>query len=293
MKDNYNISKLTSFKIGGNVKKVYFPKSVDEFVEILKSEPNVKVYGNLSNTLVSSFGYDGPIVLTTKMSNVEINGTRVQAECGTKGPKLAQIVLEKHLTGFEFMIGFPGTVGGNIYMNASANGQCISDNLISVTVFDSNSILKITKKELDFSYRHSLFMDKKYIILSAEFDLKNQKIGIIQDKMKKNLEFRSHHQPTLVLPNCGSVFKNPDGDSAGRLLDSVGAKEMSYGGAYVWDKHANFIINKNATSLDVLRLMEKMVTAVESAYGIKLLPEMQFLGDNKDEVKLCEKLKIK
>ncbi len=292
MESNFNISNLTSFKIGGSIKKVYFPSSIGEFVEILKSEKNAKVFGNLSNTLISSYGYDGTVVLTTKMTNIEIDGTTVKADCGVKGPKLAQLLQEKGLSGFEFMIGFPGTIGGNLYMNASANNQCISENLISVDVYYKNQIVTISKDELDFSYRHSSFMDDNRIILSAEFDLKNDTPEIIKQRMQDNLKFRTNHQPSLALPNCGSVFKNPAGDSAGRLLDSVGAKNMAFGGAYVWDKHANFIINKNATSTDVLKLMDNMATAVENFYGIKLLPEMRFLGNNKEEVELCKKLKI-
>ncbi len=294
LENNFNIKSLTSFKIGGKVRKVYFPTSVDEFAEILKTEPDAKVFGNLSNTLVSSDGYDGVVILTTKMCNVDFSGTRVVADCGIKGPKLAQLAAAKGLSGFEFMIGFPGSLGGNVCMNASANNQCISDKLVSVLCFDGSEVKKYTKAQMNFAYRHSVCMDKKLIVLSAEFELEKADISVINEKMDMNLKFRKGHQPSLALPNCGSVFKNPEGDSAGRLLDSVGAKSMAFGGVHVWENHANFIINDNdGTSLDVLLLMDKMSSVVEAEYGIKLIPEVRYLGgNNKIEEELCEKLLI-
>ena len=294
METNFDISKLTSFKIGGKIKKVYFPTTLDEFVKNLKDEPDAKVFGNLSNTLISSDGYDGTVILTTKMSNITINDNFVTVDCGVKGPKLAQTAAEKGLSGFEFMIGFPGSIGGNICMNASAHGQCISDKLISVTVYDGTEVKIYSKDAMEFSYRHSICMDKNLIVLNATFELEPKDSQDIKAQMQENLAFRNSHQPSMALPNCGSVFKNPLGDSAGRLLDSIGAKQMAEGGVHVWENHANFIINDRAgTSLDVLRLMNKMSNAVKEKYGIKLIPEVRFLGgNNQEEVELCKNLKI-
>ncbi len=294
MENNFDISKLTSFKIGGKIKKVYSPTSVDGFVEILKSEPDAKVFGNLSNTLVSSDGYAGAVILTTKMTNVSVDNNIVTVECGLKGPKLSQIVAEKGLSGFEFMIGFPGSIGGNICMNASAHGQCISDTLISVLVYDGEEVKTYAKSDMEFAYRHSICMDKDLVVLSAKFELENKDIEEIKSKMQENLAFRNSHQPSMALPNCGSVFKNPEGNSSGRLLESIGAKQMTVGGVHVWENHANFIINDGSgTSLDVLKLMDKMSSAVEEKYNIKLIPEVRYLGGNNlEEVELCKKLNI-
>ena len=294
METDFDISKYTSFKIGGKVKRVYFPKSVDEFVEILKKEPEARVFGNLSNTLVSSDGYNGAVVLTSQLSNIKFDGTKVFCECGVKGPMLSQKAAERGLSGFEFMIGFPGSVGGNICMNASAHNQCISDRLVSVKCYDGKCVKDYAKEDMDFSYRHSVCSEKNLIVLSAKFELEKSDKTLISQKMNDNLEFRKTHQPSLVLPNCGSVFKNPDGDSAGRLLDSVGAKEFCCGGAKVWEHHANFIVNDgSATSEDVLNLMEKMYDEVDKRYNIKLQPEIKYLGGNNDnEDLICKKLKI-
>ena len=288
---DFEIKRFTTFKIGGKIREVFFPQSVAEFCEILKSYPDIKVFGNLSNTLVSTYGYDGRIVLTTKMDGVEISATKVVAEAGVKGPKLSQIIAEKGLSGFEFMIGFPTSIGGAVCMNASAHNQAISDKLLCATCYSpEEGVITLTKEDLKFEYRKSVCQSKNLIVLSAEFNLEPKPQSEIKAKMDENLVFRKSHQPSLVLPNCGSVFKNPSNDSAGRLLDSVGAKQMSFGGAKVWENHANFIVNTGgATSLDVLSLMYKMQQTVKKEYNIILEPEIRFLGtNNEEESELCQ-----
>lgn len=292
MKNNFEIKNLTTFKIGGLIKRVFLPDSVEEFVENLKFCP--KVLGNMSNVLISSFGYDGDVVLTKHLSDVKIMDNLVEAQAGILGIKLAQEVMQKGLSGLEFMIGFPGTLGGNVSMNASANGQCVSDKLKNVKCFDGEKILTLSKEEMKFSYRHSICEDNKnLVVLSAEFELDRKNPDLIKQTMDECLQFRRTHQPSLALANCGSVFKNPINNSAGKLLDEVGAKEMKVGGAKVWDNHANFIINTgSATSTDVLELMLMMSSAVENKFGIKLIPEVRYLGSNQYEESLCEKLRM-
>lgn len=288
---NFEIKKLTSFKIGGRICEVFFPENLSEFEQILSQNPSLPVLGNLSNTLISSDGYSGGIILTTKMKNIAINGDTVIADAGVKGPKLSQEVCKFGLSGLEFMIGFPGSVGGEVCMNASANSQAISDSLISVTAYvEGQGIVKFSKDEMNFSYRHSRCQDEKIIVLQAEFKLLKKAQEEIEQQMAQNLTFRKEHQPSLALPNCGSIFKNPQGDSAGRLLDSIGAKNTICGGVKVWENHANFIVNNNCgTSLDVLTLMFDLYSKVKEKYGIELEPEIRFLGGNNEkEVELCK-----
>lgn len=288
---NFDIKKLTSFKIGGQISEVFFPENIDEFVEILKENEGIRVFGNLSNTLISTDGFDGKIILTTKMNSIKIDGNKVIADCGVKGPKLAQEVCKNGLSGLEFMIGFPGSVGGEVCMNASANGQCISDKLVSVTCYSQAlGLVKLSKDEMGFDYRKSRCQKEDLIVLQVEFELDKKDISEIQAQMNKNLEFRRGHQPSLALPNCGSIFKNPQGDSAGRLLESVGAKELSFGGVKVWENHANFIINNRAgCSTDVLSLMCEMKQKVKDKYNIELEPEIRFLGnENSKDKELCK-----
>lgn len=292
---NFNIKNLTSFKIGGEIGEVFFPENIHQFVELLKTYPNIEVFGNLSNTLVSSYGYDGKIIITSKMNRISIYENKVSAGCGVKGPKLAQEVCASGLSGLEFMIGFPGSVGGEVCMNASANGQAISDKLVSVTCFSRKyGLITFSKEKMGFGYRSSRCRNEDITVLQADFELEPKKVEEIQNQMNANLDFRRKHQPSLALPNCGSIFKNPVSNPAGRLLESVGAKQLMIGGAHVWRNHSNFIINaNNATSLDVLELMLELKERVLEEYNINLEPEIRFLGSNKEELKLWQKLNKK
>lgn len=348
IKEDFEIH--TSFKIGGKIKKVYFPETIGEFAQILKDEPNIFVGGNWSNTLLSSYGYNGSVISTSKLKKIEgksishceektkfstwqsikkldcfanarnddndgfseisqdqqpdtdlspyrpiaLSPNIITVSAGVKGPKLAQTVAEYGLSGLEFMIGFPGSVGGEVFMNAGAHGQCVSDVFKSAKVYDGEKIRTLTKDEMDFSYRHSICQDKNYIVLEAEFELTPENPDKIKQKMAEYLEFRKNHQPSLALPNCGSIFKNPENNSAGKLLDECGVKGLQIGGAKVWENHANFIVNTgNATSTDVLQLMSEMQKRVKEKFNIELIPEIKFLGNNKYEVELCEQLRIK
>lgn len=303
IKEDFEIKNHTSFKIGGKIAKIYFPETIDEFAQILQNEPNIFVGGNWSNTLVSSYGYLGKVFSTSNLDYIttsfNFNSSYPKKEyivagTGVKGPKLAQTVAEYGLSGLEFMIGFPGSVGGEVFMNAGAHGQSISDVLVSAKVFDGNSIITLTKEEMDFSYRHSICQDKKYIVLEAEFELTPKNPEEVKQKMAENLEFRKTHQPSLTLPNCGSIFKNPENNSAGKLLDECGVKGLQIGGAKVWENHANFIVNTgNATSTDVLKLMLEMKQRVKEKFNISLKPEICYLGDNEEEDLLCQMLYLK
>jgi UDP-N-acetylmuramate dehydrogenase len=270
VKENFEIKNLTTYKIGGKVKKVYFPETVAEFSELLRTLDDYIVLGNCSNVLISSNGCNKEIIMTTELKNFEIRGLKVFASCGVKGPLIAQKTAEAELSGFEFMIGFPGTIGGEIYMNASAHGQCISDCLTQCCLFDreSKEIVYKTKDEMGFDYRKSVLQEGRYILLHAEFDLQKGTKEDIDDLISRNLEFRKSIQPSLATPNAGSVFKNPPNDSAGRLLDKAGVKTFDLPRAKVWDNHANF-----------LTLMLMMYNAVKNQYTIGLKPEIIFLGD--------------
>lgn len=277
VEENFDIKKLTAFKIGGKIAKMLFPETIAEFADALQKYPKVFVVGNLSNTLVSSSGYNGVVISTSKLNQIKIDENRVLAGAGVRGPKLSQVVAEKNLGGLEFMIGFPGSVGGEVFMNAGANGQCIADVLKSAKVFCPEKGV-ITLSDFEFGYRSSICQKKNYIVLEAEFELIRR--DGVKEKMKENLAFRKSHQPSLALPNCGSIFKNPEGNSAGRLLDECGVKGLEIGGVKVWENHANFIVNhNNGTSEDVINLMREMRKRVRENFNIELKPEIRFLGE--------------
>lgn len=290
VKHDIELKDVSYFKIGGKIKNLYYPKSIDEFTYLLKILKNPLVFGGFSNVLFSSSGVKEDIICTQKMDIYKIHEMQVSALAGVRGAVLSRACMENSLTGFEFMSGFPGSIGGNIYMNASAYKQCISDNLINVKIFDTvqKEIIELKKEDLNFSYRTSILQTKPYVLLEANFELKKGDKNSIQQTILSNREFRKAHQPQ-ALPNVGSIFRNPDGDSAGRMLDEIGAKTFSVGGAKVFDNHANFIINdNNATSTDVLELMLIMYNKVKERFNINLKPEVKYFGEKTDrEKEIC------
>lgn len=279
--ENYELKKHTTFKIGGCAKRAFFPSTVDEFAELLGTLEKPIILGSCSNVLISTEGIDADVVLTTKMNGFEVTNNRITAQCGVKVPMLAREAEHKSLSGFEFMIGFPGSVGGAVYMNASAHSQAISDTFKSCRVYDidSKKIIELNKEEMKFGYRSSILQSGKYILLDAVFELLPVSKEEISAIMLRNLEFRKGKQPSLSMPNAGSIFKNPPNDSAGRLLEKAGVKGLKEGGAQVWLGHANFIVNvEDATSKDVSQLMNKMYNEVKDKYTIELVPEVKFVG---------------
>jgi UDP-N-acetylmuramate dehydrogenase len=297
-KENFDISGMTTFKVGGIVKNIYFPVNQKEFVLLLKTLKKPVVLGSCSNIICSSQGFDGDIISTIKMNAITIRGTKVILECGVKGPMASQTAYQKGLTGFEFMIGFPGSIGGNVYMNAGAHGQSVSECFSQACVFDikQKEILYLSNKEMNFDYRYSELQTGRYILLEAEFELKKADKNVIKELMDRNLEFRKNIQPSLAIPNAGSVFKNPENDSAGRLLDKAGVKTLEVNGVRVWEKHANFIVNtENGTSEDILELIYKMYKKVKEMYTIELEPEIRYIGKKtKREDEICKQIyKIK
>lgn len=291
LQTDFDIKKSTTMKIGGKIAKFYTPETIDEFVQIMQKEPKAFIAGNLSNVIVSSFGYDGAVISTKKLNKIQVDGNKIIAGAGVRGTKLSKIALENGLSGMEFMIAFPGSIGGEVYMNAGAHGQEIASILKFAKIYSpQDGLLELSNKELEFGYRTSICHKKNYSVLEVEFELLSKSRDEIQLKIDENLSFRKSKQPDLTIPNCGSTFKNPTGDSAGRLLDAVGVKGLKVGGMKVWENHANFIVNDGeATSLDALQLMFEMYKRVKEKFNIELKPEIIFLGGNNEkEVEICK-----
>lgn len=291
LQTDFDIKKSTTMKIGGKIARFYTPETIDEFVQIMQKEPKAFIAGNLSNVIVSSFGYDGAVISTKKLNKIQVDGNKIIAGAGVRGTKLSKIALENGLSGMEFMIAFPGSIGGEVYMNAGAHGQEIASILKFAKIYSpQDGLLELSNKELEFGYRTSICHKKNYSVLEVEFELLSKSRDEIQLKIDENLSFRKSKQPDLTIPNCGSTFKNPTGDSAGRLLDAVGVKGLKVGGMKVWGNHANFIVNDGeATSLDALQLMFEMYKRVKEKFNIELKPEIIFLGGNNEkEVEICK-----
>lgn len=283
IKENVSFKTLTTYKTGGVCKYLISPFEVLSLIELLKvlKKNNIKfkIFGNGSNILASDKVYDGVIIRLDKFNKVKVDGDIVYAEAFVNLISLSLTCLNNNLTGFEWASGIPGTVGGACYMNAGAYLKSVSDVLISVTVLDEDyNVLEIPLKDLEFGYRKSNLMDKGYIILGAKFKLSKGNYDDILNLITERRERRYKSQP-LNYPSAGSVFRNPDGDYAGRLIEECNLKGYIKGGAKISDMHANFIVNyNNATSSDVKDLIELAKLKVHEKFNIDLKCEQELFN---------------
>lgn len=286
--ENKPLASFTTFKIGGIADKLYKPANIDQLMQIVQdidiNQDNPLIIGAGSNLLVSSQGHRGKVIYMKNLNKMSIDAEGVlSSEAGAKSAVFANFCKKNLKSGLEFLIGIPGTVGGAVYMNCSACGQWISDSILDAQILDlkEKKIITIPAENLDLKYRHSNINSKSQIILSARFKLTDDTLENIESKMEYTLNFRNEKQPKGF--NAGSMFKNPSSDpkmSSGSLIDSLGAKGWTEGGAEVSHLHANFIENfNNATSLDISRLLLRLHLAVKDKYGIKLTPEVKYVGE--------------
>ena len=271
----------TTYKLSGKIKKVIYPTDVLNLVELLKylSSNNMKymVIGNGSN-IIFMHDYDGVIIKLDNFRDVLINETEIMVGAGYDLIKLAMKTARLGLSGLEFASGIPGTIGGAVYMNAGAYNHEMSEIVKDITIIDDNfEVKKLSKKDIDFGYRNSILKRKKYICISATLSLKKGDREKILEVIKERKEKRKKTQP-LNYPSAGSVFQNPSGDFAGRLIEQAGLKGMNINDAVVSKKHANFIINKGcASGKDIKKLMFLVKKEVLKKYGIELISEQEFI----------------
>ena len=283
IKENVSLKTLTTLKVGGISKYVFYPKDVTSLKKALtlfkKNNINYKIFGNGSNIIPSDKIYDGVIIKLSSLNNLKIDVEVIEVEAGYSLMKLAKEVFKLGLSGLEWACGIPGTIGGAVYMNAGAYKQDMSFVLEKITALDENmNIVTLNKDELDFSYRHSRLMEENLICLSATLKLEKKDISLIEEVVNKRKEKRMETQP-LEYPSAGSVFRNPFNDFAGRLVEECNLKGKQIGGAMISLKHANFIINKdNATGKDVLDLINLAKKEVKEKFNIELKQEQELFN---------------
>ena len=283
IKENVSLKTLTTLKVGGIGKYVFYPKDVTSLKKALtlfkENNINYKIFGNGSNIIPSDKIYDGVIIKLSSLNNLKIEDEVIEVEAGYSLMKLAKEVIKLGLSGLEWANGIPGTIGGAVYMNAGAYKQDMSFVLEKITALDENmNIVTLNKDELDFSYRHSRLMEENLICLSATLRLEKKDISLIEEVVNKRKEKRMETQP-LEYPSAGSVFRNPFNDFAGRLVEECNLKGKQIGGAMISLKHANFIINKdNATGKDVLDLINLAKKEVKEKFNIELKQEQELFN---------------
>ena len=276
------MSRHTSFRIGGPVAVMAFPKSGEELAEILKVSAlmDIKpaILGAGTNVLAPDAGIDGLVIcLKDCMGGMEqLDETTIRVAAGVTMTRAAMFAANLGLGGMEFAHGIPGTIGGGVYMNAGAYGGEIKDICTFVDVMDKDgNITRRTAEEMKFSYRHSVLEDEGGIVLAAEFKLVPTSSEDVKAKMKELQTKRSASQP-LDLPSAGSAFKRPVGGFAAALIDQAGLKGYTVGGAGISTKHAGFAVNVGgATAADVRNLLSQVSDIVFEKSGIRLEPEVR------------------
>ena len=285
---NEPMSRHTSWRVGGVADRYYRPTDINDistYLESLSSNEPIFWLGLGSNLLVADAGIRGTVICTSGVLNEikKIDETRIYVEAGVPSPKLAKFSAKLGLTGAEFLSGIPGTFGGALKMNAGAVGGETWDIVESVETIDSMGVIHKRKpSDFNISYR---FVDAKDADLNEEWFVSaivNLELGD-KDKslqtIKDHLNRRSATQPTQQ-PNAGSVFRNPEGDFAARLIEKCGLKGFCIGGACVSEKHANFIINTGtATANDINALIKSIHKKVQQQHNVDLIREVQIIGE--------------
>ncbi len=270
-----SLSSWTTFGIGGKVKRLTLARSRASL--IAGAGRGGLVIGRGSNILASDSGYDGEVVIN-RYDGFKVKGCTVTAGSGCGISLLSRVAAESGLSGLEWAVGVPGSVGGAVRMNAGAFGSCVADNLLYADVFRDGKIVRLCNKALNFSYRSSGLL-KTDVVLSAAFELKSADISVIGARMKSYAEYRLSTQPKGK--SAGSVFKNPRGQGVfvGRIIEMSGLKGCREGGAKISDEHGNIIINTGgATARDVTRLIGRMKDAL-NAFGVIAEEEIVYIGE--------------
>lgn len=277
------LSRHTTFRIGGPA-AVFLecdtPGDLGLALSVLAEEDvEWTVLGKGSNVLASDAGYDGAVlVLGRDFKHYTLDGTHLRSGAGVVLGALVQAAFRSGLTGLEFAVGVPGTLGGALAMNAGSRDAWIGSIVDTVTLFEPGvGLVAVGGAEIDWGYRRSSLASRG-VIVEASLALREGDGDHIRQVMEASLRRRKRSQP-LGSHSAGSVFVNPDGDSAGRLIESAGMKGEAVGGAQVSEVHANFIVNTGtASAADVIALVHRIREAVRETHGVELRPEIRFLG---------------
>ena len=275
----------TTFRIGGPADLCVTPGSIQAVADSIRickeTQTPYAVIGNGSNLLVSDAGYRGVIIqISRNLNQVSVNGEEIRAQAGAMLSVIAKTALSESLTGFEFASGIPGTLGGAAVMNAGAYGGEMKDVLTEVTVLTrEGEIRTVPAGKLEMGYRTSLAAKNGWIILEAVLKFQKGDAEAIRGRMEELKMQRVTKQP-LDLPSAGSTFKRPEGYFAGKLIMDAGLRGFTVGGAQISEKHCGFVVNKGgATAEDVRNLICAVQKKVQEDAGVKLEPEVKFLGE--------------
>jgi len=286
IRQNEQMKKHTTFKIGGPVRAMLFPQKEEEILKLCQMccETGLipLIIANGSNILATDKKINRIVINTTKLNEIILtdkdNGV-LKAGAGAMLATIAVFALESGLTGFEFAHGIPGSIGGAVVMNAGAYGGEMKDvTKITTAYVKKTGLCEFEGEEHDFSYRHSRFSQTDDVIISSVIRLQNGNKEEIRRKMDELSEKRRTSQP-LDVPSAGSTFKRPVNGYAAELIDRAGLKGYTIGGAEVSSKHAGFIVNKGAATFDdIMNLINHVKETVHKEFGITLEPEIKIFS---------------
>ncbi len=289
VRPNVALAPRTTYKVGGPARWLATPRNLDDLGlvgrAVAEAGVPVVVLGRGSNVVVADDGFDGVVVcLAEGFSQVRWEGTRAVAGAAVALPRLARAAVERGRLGLEFFVGIPGSVGGAVHQNAGCHGRETKDVLVSASVWDLRQgvMTERSVEDLELGYRHSNLADHE-VVVEARFQTTPGDPAEGERLMREITRWRRDHQPGGTL-NAGSVFKNPPGDAAGRIIDAAGLKGLRRGRVYVSERHANFFVAEpGATATEIWELVREVARRVEDRTGIVLEPEIRFVGAFEEE----------
>ncbi|HLX13104.1 MAG TPA: UDP-N-acetylmuramate dehydrogenase [Bacteroidota bacterium] len=282
---NEPLEKYTSFRIGGPADFYLEPADQQDLIAVVKflnsHSMEFTIMGNGSNLLISDDGIRGVVInFESGLNGLRLEGDRIIAEAGVRIAKFVDFCIQNSRQGAEMLAGIPGTIGGAVVMNAGAYGGEIADHIAEVRVLRGGVVTTVTKADAEFAYRTSAF--RKDVVLEGIFELPKGDKAELERRRRELLLKRNESQP-VNLPNSGSVFKNPPGTYAAKLVEEAGLKGVRAGNAQISSKHGNFIVNTGgAKASDVIELMLMARTAVLEKFHVKLEPEVHLMGFPKE-----------
>ena len=281
---NEPLARHVTFRIGGPADILILPPTLSSLVDVVtwlyREGKAFTVLGRGSNVLIADRGVRGIVIKTGRgQDRARYTGPRVTAECGVSLPHLSRKASARGLAGLEFAAGIPGSVGGAVVMNAGAHGHAVAEVVDEIRVLTPAGEQRWGRADCRFRYRHSRLQEEPGVVLEAALTLTPADAGQTVGRLEEWLGTRAETQP-LGPPSSGCVFRNPDGDHAGHLIDVAGAKGARVGGTIVSDLHANYLLNVGgATARDVLSLIAQVRAQVRERCGVTLETEIKFIGE--------------
>lgn len=279
--ENASLKNLNTYKLESTAKYLIKIETLEGLLKLLKYLKENKIpyfiLGAGSNIIIDEY-FDGAVIKLDGLRKMKVKDCMISCEAGAMMGSLACTSMDHNLTGLEWAINIPGSIGGSIVGNAGAYNKEMFDSLVSIKIIDENlEIKELKKEEIKHSYRHTDLKDQPWIVIEALFLLekgnKEESLKLVNDRKER----RYATQP-LDMPSAGSVFRNPENDHAGRLIEAAGLKGKKIGGAMVSEKHANFIVNTgNATSNDIKNLIKLVHTQVNEQFHVDLVLEQEII----------------